>query len=332
VTVTVTRQTFHQQIAHNKRRSLLLLAAMIAILALLGWFFGIFLTGDPADGVIAVPFAIALATFLAAGAWFSGDSLVLSASRARQVGEADAPQLMNVVREMSIAADVPMPRVHIIEDAAPNAFATGRDPEHASIAVTTGLLQKLDREELQGVIGHELAHVRNFDIRFALLVGVVVGSIALLADMMARMAFWGGMGRRGGGRRSGGGGGGAILILFFLGLLLAILAPLFARLLQMAVNRQREYLADASAVEITRNPAGLERALVKIASDREPLEVANRATQHLYIVNPIKKLDESARGLFSTHPAIIDRVNRLRQLTGQPALDQRGLAALQGLD
>jgi heat shock protein HtpX len=327
--VTIARQTFYQQIAQNKRRSLLLVVAMVAVLGVMGWLFGIFLTGDPADGVIAVPFAVIIAGFLAAGAWFSGDSLVLSASRARQVGEADAPQLMNVVREMAIAANVPLPRVYLIEDTAPNAFATGRDPEHASIAVTTGLLQKLDREELQGVIGHELAHVRNFDIRFALLVGVLVGSIALLADMMARMAFWGSMGRRGGGRRDGG--GGAVIILA-IGLLFAILAPVFARLLQMAVNRQREYLADASAVEITRNPYGLERALAKISADREPLEVANRATQHLYFVNPIKKLDTSARGLFSTHPAIVDRINRLRATTGQPPLDASGVRGLAGLD
>jgi heat shock protein HtpX len=239
---------------------------------------------------------------------------------------------VNVVRELSIAANVPMPRVYLIEDTAPNAFATGRDPEHASVAITTGLLQKLDREELQGVIGHELAHVRNYDIRFSLLVGVLVGSIALLADILARMAFWGGMTGRGARRGGSRDGGGAAVFIFFLGLLVAILAPFFARLVQMAVNRQREYLADATSVELTRNPYGLERALAKLATDQEPLEVANRATQHLYIVNPIKKLDESARGLFSTHPAIVDRINRLRRLTGEPELDDASMRALAGLD
>jgi heat shock protein HtpX len=199
------------------------------------------------------------------------------------------------------------------------------------VAITTGLLQKLDREELQGVIGHELAHVRNYDIRFSLLVGVLVGSIALLADMLARMAFWGGMSGRGS-RRGGSSNNGAAVIIFFIGLLVAILAPFFARLVQMAVNRQREYLADATSVQLTRNPYGLERALAKLALDQEPLEVANRATQHLYVVNPVKKLDESARGLFSTHPAIVDRINRLRRMTGEPELDAASMRALAGLD
>ena len=164
----------------------------------------------------------------------------------------------------------------------------------------------------------------NYDIRFSLLVGVLVGSIALLADMLARMTIWGGMSR---GRRRGGGGGGAQMVILALGLLVAILAPIFARLVQMAVNRQREYLADATSVELTRNPYGLERALAKLAADQEKLEVANRATQHLYIVNPVKKLDKSARGLFSTHPAIVDRINRLRRLTGQPEIDESGSAS-----
>jgi heat shock protein HtpX len=238
---------------------------------------------------------------------------------------------MNVVRELSLAANVPMPKVYLIDDTAPNAFATGRDPEHASVAVTIGLLQKLDREELQGVIGHELAHVANYDIRFSLLVGVLVGSIALLADMLARMTIWGGMGRSS--RRGGGSGNnGAAMLIFFIGLLVAILAPIFARLVQMAVNRQREFLADATSVELTRNPYGLERALAKLATDQEPLEVANRATQHLYMVNPVKKLDASARGLFSTHPAIVDRINRLRRMTGEPELDANSMRALAGLD
>jgi heat shock protein HtpX len=268
-----------------------------------------------------------LAGLLSVGAWFSGDALVLSISGAKPVSEQDQPQLIHVVRELSLAANVPEPRVYLIDDSAPNAFATGRDPAHASVAVTSGLLQKLDREELQGVIGHELAHVANYDIRFSLLVGVLVGSVALLADMLARMTVWGSMSR---GRRSSGGGGAQVLIVF-LGLLVAILAPLFARLVQMAVNREREYLADATSVDLTRNPYGLERALAKLTLDQEKLEVANRATQHLYIVNPVKKLDSSARGLFSTHPATVDRINRLRRLTGQPEVDESGVAELAGL-
>jgi heat shock protein HtpX len=237
---------------------------------------------------------------------------------------------MNVVREMSLAGGTPMPKVYLIEDTAPNAFATGRSPKHASVAITTGLLQKLDREELQGVIAHELGHVRNYDIRFALLVAVLVGSIALMADFFLRFTFWGG-GRRGGGDRDRGGGGLAA-ILFIVAIVLAILAPIIARFVQLAVSRQREYLADSSSVELTRNPRGLERALAKIAGDREVLEVANRATQHLYFTNPIKKFEERSSSMFSTHPAIVDRINRLRQLTGEPPLVESDVRALAGLD
>ena len=183
-----------------------------------------------------------------------------------------------------------MPKVYVIDDTSMNAFATGRDPEHASIAVTKGLLSRMDREEVQGVIGHELSHVRNFDIRFALLVGVLVGSIALLADFFLRFTFWGGRGRSSDSDR---GGGGAQAIILAVAFVLAILAPIAARLVQLSVSRQREYLADASAVELTRNPTGLERALATIASDTEVLEVANRATQHLYFTNPIMKCEDA---------------------------------------
>jgi heat shock protein HtpX len=330
--MTVVRETFHAQVSQNKRRSILLVVVIAAILGALGWFMGYYFAGDPAQALFFVPIAVGFAGLLSAGAYYSGDSLVLAASGAHLVTEQEQSQLLNVVRELSLAANVPMPKVYLIDDTAPNAFATGRDPEHASVAITTGLLQKLDREELQGVIGHELAHVRNYDIRFSLLVGVLVGSVALLADILARMAFWGGMMGRGDRRGRGGEGGGAGVLIFFLGLFVAILAPFFARLVQMAVNRQREFLADATSVELTRNPYGLERALAKLALDQEPLEVANRATQHLYIVNPIKKLDESARGLFSTHPAIVDRINRLRRLTGESELDATSMRSLAGLD
>ena len=212
-----------------------------------------------------------------------------------------------------------MPAVYIIDDTAPNAFATGRDPQHASVAITTGLLEKLDREELQGVIGHELSHVRNFDIRFSLIVGVMVGAIAILADFFLRFTFWGGVsGRRRVDRDSGG--NGAQAVIFVIAIVLAILAPIISRFIQLAVSRQREYLADASSVELTRNPYGLERALAKIAADQEVLEVANRGTQHMYFTNPIKKFEARSSGLMDTHPPILDRINRLRQLTGDPPL------------
>ena len=261
--------------------------------------------------------------------YFSGDRVVLAASKARPVTEAQAPQLLNVVRELTLAAGLPMPAVYLIDDTALNAFATGRDPAHASIAVTTGLLERLDREELQGVIGHELSHVRNYDIRYAMLVGVLVGTIALVADVFLRMTFWGGMGRRS--SSSDRGGGGLQALIFMIAILLAILAPFFGRLVQLAVSRQREYLADASSVELTRNPLGLERALAVLADDREVLEVANRATQHLYFRNPIHKFEERSKGLFSTHPPILDRINRLRAMAGEAPIVDNDLPQLRGL-
>ena len=325
------RTTFYSEQAANRRYSLLLAFVVLLVLAGLGFAIGYGVSGNLDTAYVVVLGAVFLSLLLTAGSYFSGDSLVLSVSHAREVTAQQAPQLFNVVQEMAVAANVPMPRVYIIDDTAPNAFATGRDPKHASIAITTGLLQKLDREELQGVIGHEMSHVRNYDIRFTLLVAVLVGSIALLADVFLRFTFFGGGPRRGG-DREGGGGGGIQIVLFVVAIVLAILAPIFARLVQLAVSRQREYLADASSVELTRNPAGLERALGKIASDKEVLEVANRATQHLYIVNPIKKFESRAQGLFSTHPPIADRINRLRQLTGESPLDATALRQLQGLD
>ncbi|TAM59369.1 MAG: zinc metalloprotease HtpX [Chloroflexota bacterium] len=323
--------SFYDEIAQNRRDSLILVAIVAAVLAALGFAIGYGVTGDVAAGWFVLILAVILAFALSVGSYFGGDSLVLAASQAKQVDEKTAPQLVNVVHELTLAAGLPMPKVYIIDDSAPNAFATGRDPEHASVAITTGLLEKLDREELQGVLGHELSHVRNFDIRFALLVAVLVGSVALIGDFFLRFTFWGG-----GPRRSrddqGGGGGGAQAIVFIIAIVLAILAPIFATFVQLAISRQREYLADASSVELTRNPRGLEQALAKIASDKDVLEVANRATQHLYIVNPIKKFEARASGLTSTHPPIVDRINRLRALSGDPPLDPASMAALQGLD
>ena len=209
-----------------------------------------------------------------------------------------------------------MPRVYIIDDSAPTPSRPDATRSTPASRSRPGSSRSSTARSSRASSRHELSHVRNYDIRFSLLVGVLVGSIALLADMIARAAFWGGMAR--GGRRERRAAAVRRAIIMVVGLVVAVLAPFFARLVQMAVSRQREFLADASSVELTRNPYGLERALAKIAADQEPLEVANRATQHLYIVNPIKKLDASARGLFSTHPAIVDRINRLRRMTGQP--------------
>jgi heat shock protein HtpX len=325
-------QTFYQQIAHNRRESVLLVLVVAGILALLGFAIGYATTGSSSGGIAAVVIALIIAALLSAGSYFAGDSLVLASSSAQEVTEQQAPQLFDVVRELTIAADIPMPRVYIINDSAPNAFATGRDPQHASVAITSGLLEKLDREELQGVIGHELSHVRNLDIRFTLLVGVLVGSIALLADFFLRFSFFGGL--AGGGRRrdSNDSSGGLQAVFFVIAIVLAIVAPFFAAMVQLAVSRQREYLADASSVDLTRNPYGLERALAKIAADPAVLTESNRATQHLYIVNPIKKLSDHSSSLFSTHPPILDRINRLRRLSGEAPLDAASSQSLAELD
>ncbi|MEO7666803.1 MAG: M48 family metallopeptidase, partial [Dehalococcoidia bacterium] len=308
--------------------SAFLVIAVVLLLAVLGYAIGFGIVGDPAGGVGATLIAVVIGSLTSVGSYFAGDRLVLAASGAKRTDEKQTPQLLNVVRELAIAANIPMPTVYLIDDTAPNAFATGRDPKHASIAITTGLLQKLDREELQGVIGHELSHVRNLDIRFSLLVGVLVGSVALLSHFFLRFTWFGG-GRRSNDRSSGG--GGLQAIMFVLAIVLAIVAPIAARLVQLAVSRQREYLADASSVELTRNPAGLERALAKIAGDKEVLEVANPATQHLYFTNPIKKFEARSNSMFSTHPAIIDRINRLRQLRGQGSMDATEFESLRGL-
>jgi heat shock protein HtpX len=322
--------SFYDQVSANRRNSFLLALVVVALLSALGFSIGYALTGSAGGGIGATVIAVVIGTLAALGSYFGGDRLVLAASQAKEVDEAAAPQLMNVVREMAIAANVPMPRVYLIDDTAPNAFATGRDPQHASIAITTGLVEKLDREELQGVIGHEMSHVRNFDIRFSLIVGVLVGSVALLSDFFLRWTWFGGGGRRSSNDREGGGALQAVMMV--LAIVLAILAPIAARLVQLAVSRQREYLADASSVELTRNPYGIERALAKISSDQEVLEVANRATQHLYFTNPIKKFEERSSSLFSTHPAIVDRINRLRELTGDKPLEAAEVTALSGLD
>jgi heat shock protein HtpX len=314
--------TFYREIARNRRRSWLLIAAVIVVLGLLGGAIG-YASGFGWGGVVM---AVLVAGALSVGSFFAGDALVMATSGAREIDRAKPPdryqQLVNVVEEMRLAGGLPPPRIWVIEDSAPNAFATGRDPRHASVAVTTGLLDKLDREQLQGVIGHEMSHVGNLDIRFTLLVGVLVGSIALLADWFLRFTFWGG------GRRSGGdsdrGGGGAAALIFILALVLAVVAPLIGRLVQAAVSRSRESLADATAVDLTRNPIALARALRTISDDREVLEVANRATQHLYIVNPIKSFEERAKSLWDTHPPIGERIRALEGIAGQMGVAERG--------
>ncbi len=310
--------TFFREINRNRRNSWVLVGVVVVVLGLLGGAIG-YATGFGWVGVIV---AVGIATAMSLGSFFAGDRLVLASSGAKEVPVANPPdqyrQLVNVVTEMSLASGIPMPRVYVIDDTAPNAFATGRDPKHASIAATTGLLQKMDREELQGVIGHEMSHVRNFDIRFTLLVGVLVGSIALISDWFLRYTFWfGGGRRRGSSSDRSGGGGGLQVILFVVAIVLAIVAPIIGRMIQLAVSRSREELADVSSVDLTRNPVGLARALRTISDDPEVLEVANRATQHLYIVNPIKSFEERSKSMWDTHPPIAERIRILERIAGQ---------------
>jgi heat shock protein HtpX len=310
--------TFFREIDHNRRSSILLVAVVVVVLGALGGAIG-YATGFGWGGVLV---AVVVASLMSVGSYFAGDALVLASSGAREVDEAAPPeqykQFVNVVEEMRLASGLPRPRLYVINDSAPNAFATGRDPQHASIAATSGLLEKLDREELQGVIGHEMSHVGNYDIRFTLLVGVLVGSIALLSDWFLRFTFWGG--GRGSRDNDRGGGGGAAAILMVAALILAVIAPIIGRMVQLAVSRSRESLADASSVDLTRNPIGLARALARISSDQDVLEVANRATQHLYIVNPIKPFEKRASSLWDTHPPIGERIANLERIAGQMGL------------
>jgi heat shock protein HtpX len=300
----------YEQISRNKRNSFFLTFVVLIVLVLLGYLIGEVVAG-PGSGVPGVVTAVLAGTVLGLFSYYSGSSAILMISGAKEVQKHDHPMLFNVVEEMSIAAGLSMPRVFVISDTAPNAFATGRDPEHAAVTVTSGLLEKLNRDQLQGVVAHELSHIRNYDVLFATLIAIEVGLIALLCDFFLRFTFWGG-----GRRRRDGKGGNAAAVIFLLALLLAILAPLFSKLLQLAISRQREYLADASAVQLTRYPEGLASALEVISTDEEVLEVANRATQHLYIANPIKRSEKRAKGLFSTHPPVEERVRRLREIFG----------------
>jgi heat shock protein HtpX len=292
----------YEEISANKRKSFLLLFLFVVFLLFLGWVFG----QAYGSGGVGVLVALLIALFISLITFYGGDKMVLGISYAKPVDRKENPYLANVVEGLAIAADVPAPKAYIIEDSAPNAFATGRSPENSTIAVTTGLLDKLNRLELEGVIGHEMSHIKNYDIRYATLVVLLVGTVALLSDWMRRSFFY--RGRR---SRKGGAGGGIIILL---ALLLAILAPIIAQLIRLAISRQREYLADANGAHLTRYPEGLASALEKISKDKEPLEVANKATAHLYIINPLLEHRGKLNDLFSTHPPVEDRIKRLRSM------------------
>ena len=295
----------YDEIASNRWRTWLMIGSFIVLVALLAYVLGAYWFGGNA-GLFVLPFALAISSVSALGSYFAGDKIVLGMSQAHEVTDQQEPQLHHVIEELAIGAGIPKPKVYVIEDSAPNAFATGRDPKHSSVAVTRGLLTKLDRNELQGVLAHELSHVRNFDIRVMLIVAVLLGMVALISDWIFRSMFWGGRGRdrdRGGNP-----------ILLVVAIVLAILTPIIAQLIQLAVSRRREYLADASGALLTRYPAGLASALRKIAADKDALEVANKATAPLYIANPLHDEPRFLDGLFDTHPPIQERIKRLEAM------------------
>ncbi len=300
----------YEEIRQNKRNSIILVVVFAAVLILLGYIFG----QVAGFGYFGIVLAFIISIGMALSGYFKGDKIVLAVSRAKPASREEYPQLYNIVEELIIAAGLPMPNLYVIYDNdAPNAFATGRDPDHASIAVTTALLHRLNRAELQGVLAHELSHIGDYDILFATLIGIMVGMVALMADFFLRYTFWGGGRRRSSDSSSGGSG-----IIMILALALAILAPIFALIIQLAVSRQREYLADANAALMTRYPEGLASALEKISANPGVLEVSNRATQHLYIISPIKSIRDRKKknSLFSTHPPVEDRIRRLREMEG----------------
>ena len=302
----------------NRRNTLVLLAALTALAALVGYVIGWLLESEASDAVPAFSQAgVAAAGLMAAVSvgWSAvslafGDKMVLAMANAKQIDKADAPQLYNVVEEMAIAAGVPMPKVMVLETDALNAFATGNKPGNGTIAVTRGLLNSLSRDELQGVVAHEMSHLANLDTRYMVVVGVTVGLIALVCDMLLRSLAWGRGNRSSSSDKKGG--GAAILVILLL--VVAILAPIAAKFVQMAVSRQREYLADATSVRFTRNPSGLISALGKLAEKAEPFPGVSRATQHLFIVNPVQTFTAKSSALLATHPDIADRIARLRNL------------------
>ncbi len=290
----------YNAISQNKRRTALLIIIFIAIIVGLGFLYD-YLYGYGSGGLVI---ALIVSLSMAFVSYYSGDKMALWVSGAKPIAKSDNPYFYRLIENLCITSGLPLPKLHIIDDGAINAFATGRDPKHSSVAVTRGALEKLANEELEGVLAHELSHIKNYDIRVMTVVVVLVGTIALLADWMIRFHVFGGRGRD---RDRG-----AHPIFLVVGVALMILAPIIAQIIKLAVSRQREYLADASGALLTRYPEGLARALEKIARDNKPLARATEATAHLYIANPFGSGRKWLTTLFSTHPPVEERVKRLR--------------------
>jgi heat shock protein HtpX len=300
----------YEQIARNKRRTALLILGAIVLLGALGFFLG-WLYSTGVAGLVA---ALVIAIFLSIGSYRYGDRLVLASTRAQEVTPEQEPRLHNVVEGLCIAAGIPKPRVYVVPERAPNAFATGRNPEHSSIAVTRGLLDMMNRVELEGVVAHELSHVRDRDILVGTVVATLVGTVVLISEFFLRWFWWGGMGGRRGDDRSG---GGLEAIFFVIGLVLLILAPIVGQIIKFAVSRRREYLADAEGAMLTRYPPGLAAALRKVAASDHAMRSANNATAHLWLDQPSRVPGEkmsSLEKLFSTHPPIQDRIRILEEM------------------
>ncbi|HJX45547.1 MAG TPA: M48 family metallopeptidase [Patescibacteria group bacterium] len=305
----------YESVSANKRKSAVIIVCFIIFIALAIYFisqaFALYLGYQP-GGLGIVGLSLIISGLMSLIGYYYSDKIVLTISRARPALRNRDFEFYTVAENLSIASGIPKPKLYVIEDSAPNAFATGRDPEHAVICATTGLLQKLDRTELEGVIGHEMSHIKNYDSRLMSVVAVLVGTVALLGDWLIRIRWFGG---RDDSDREGNQLG---VIMMVIGILFAILSPIVAQLIQLAISRRREFLADSGSVAITRQPNGLISALEKIASDTEPLEAANKATAHLYIINPFKGKTKSAvsrfSNLFNTHPPVDERIKALQQM------------------
>lgn len=302
--------TLYTSVSRNKAKSLLYVSVFVGLVAALGWFASYYF-----NTWYIFPIALLISISTSFSSYWYSDKLALATAGAHQIEKNDNPAVYNLVENLAITAGLPMPKVYLIDDTAPNAFATGRDPKHAAIALTTGIVEKLTKPELEGVIAHEMAHIGNYDTRLMTIVVVLVGLVTLLADFMIRVSIFGGE-RRDSSQLG--------LVVMIVGFVLLLLSPLFATLIQLAVSRKREFAADATGALMTRYPEGLASALEKISADHEPLEGANKATAHLFITNPFKDVDEDGdgqpdrrsmfAGLFDTHPPIEERVNVLRQM------------------
>jgi heat shock protein HtpX len=302
----------YEQIASNKRKTALIVFGAFVLLAAVG--FGIGALYGPDAGPVGLAIALGVAAVLSFSSWRYGDRLVLASARAKLVTQEEEPRLHNIVEGLAIAAGVPKPAVYVIPEQALNAFATGRDPEHSSIAVTRGLLDATNRVELEGVIGHEMAHVVDRDILLGTIVATLIGAVVLISEFMLRAWFWGGIGGRRGDRDSGGAASG---ILALVGIVLMILAPIAGQLIKMSMSRNREYLADAQGALLTRYPPGLASALRKIAASPTAMHAANNATAHLWLSTPSRFRGERSgpmERLFETHPPIAERIRRLEEM------------------